>query len=221
MQGKVADKTLAPLNQLPVVCYSIRAFLTSQCVDHFTLVYRDQSQQVKLAHALSQIDLHGSPVEWVQGGRERQDSVYHALRIQPHSCTHVFIHDAARPLLSAASIQALSLAVIRDGAAALAHPVTDSIKRIPTAGQLVQSQLDDLDRAGLWAMETPQAFVRSDILSAYQHVHATGLSVTDDTAAAAAIGLRTTLVPNHTANLKITTADDLNYAAWRLQHICN
>jgi 2-C-methyl-D-erythritol 4-phosphate cytidylyltransferase len=217
MQGTVTDKTLAPLNGLPVLCHSIRAFLASGCIDRFTIVYRDAAQKAELEDALRQIDLQGTPLDWALGGDERQDSVYNALRIQPEFCTHVFIHDSARPLISTDSIQALHTAVLRDHAAVLAHPVTDTIKRIPTAEQLTQTELEDLDRSRLWAMETPQAFALPDILKAYQHVHDFGLRITDDTAAAATIGLNTTIVPNHAPNLKITTPEDLNYAAWLLQ----
>lgn len=217
MQGTVTDKTLAPLNGLPVICHSIRAFLASGCIDRFTIVYRDAAQKAELEDALRQIDLQGTPLDWALGGDERQDSVYNALRIQPEFCTHVFIHDSARPLVSTDSIQALHTAVLRDHAAVLAHPVTDTIKRIPTAEQLTQTELEDLDRSRLWAMETPQAFALPDILKAYQHVHDFGLRITDDTAAAATIGLNTTIVPNHAPNLKITTPEDLNYAAWLLQ----
>ncbi len=217
MQGTVTDKTLAPLNGLPVLCHSIRAFLASGCIDRFTIVCRDAAQKAELEDALRQIDLQGTPLDWALGGDERQDSVYNALRIQPEFCTHVFIHDSARPLVSTDSIQALHTAVLRDHAAVLAHPVTDTIKRIPTAEQLTQTELEDLDRSRLWAMETPQAFALPDILKAYQHVHDFGLRITDDTAAAATIGLNTTIVPNHAPNLKITTPEDLNYAAWLLQ----
>jgi 2-C-methyl-D-erythritol 4-phosphate cytidylyltransferase len=217
MQGTVTDKTLAPLNGLPVICHSIRAFLASGCIDRFTIVYRDAAQKAELEDALRQIDLQGTPLDWALGGDERQDSVYNALRIQPEFCTHVFIHDSARPLVSTDSIQALHTAVLRDHAAVLAHPVTDTIKRIPTAEQLTQTELEDLDRSRLWAMETPQAFALPDILKAYQHVHDFGLRITDDTAAAATIGLNTTIVPNHATNLKITTPEDLSYAAWLLQ----
>ena len=217
MQSTVADKTLAPLNGLPVLCHSIRAFLASGCIDRFTIVYRDAAQKAELEDALRQIDLQGTPLDWALGGDERQDSVYNALRIQAKACTHVFIHDSARPLVSAKLIQALHTAVLRDRAAVLAHPVADTIKRIPTTGQLIQIPLEDLDRSRLWAMETPQAFALPDILKAYQHVHDSSLRVTDDSAAVATIGLHTTLVPNHAANLKITTPADLSYAAWLLQ----
>ena len=217
MQSTVADKTLAPLNGLPVLCHSIQAFLASGCIDRFTIVYRDTAHKKELEAALNQIDLQGIPFDWVIGGDHRQSSVYNALRIQVKTCTHIFIHDSARPLVSAKSIQALHTAVLRDRAAVLAHPVTDTIKRIPNAEQLTQTTLEDLDRSHIWAMETPQAFALPDILKAYQHVHNSGLRVTDDSAAAATIGLNITLVPNNAANLKITTPADLSYATWLLQ----
>ena len=217
MQGTVADKILAPLNGLPVICHAIKAFLRSGIVDRFTIVYRDQAQHTALQTALSHIDLTGKSVDWVSGGGERQDSVYNALQAQAADCAYVYIHDCARPLISVDALRALQAATLRDQAAVLAHPVTDTIKRIANADQLEQTELEDLERARLWAMETPQAFACAKILQAYTHVREAGLSITDDTAAAATIGLHTTLVPNETPNPKITTPDDIRYAEWCLQ----
>lgn len=216
MQDTVQDKILEPLNGLPVLCHSVLAFLASNCIDRITIVYRDELQKTKLLAALSDIDLQNTPIDWTLGGAERQDSVYNALHILPPSCTHVLIHDSARPLVSIKSIQALHRAVIRDRAAVLAHPVVDTIKRIADAKQLNQTELEDLERSRLWAMETPQAFALPEILKAYKHVRSNKLHITDDTAAAASIGLKTTLVPNDTPNIKMTTPEDLSYAAWLL-----
>ena len=216
MQGTVEDKILASLNGLPVICHSIRAFLASGCIQRLTIVYRDKMQQSKLQNALSGIDLKMIPVDWVAGGNERQDSVYSALRSQPKTCTHVLIHDGARPLISAHSIRMLHTTVIRDQAAALAHPVSDTIKRIPSTKELTCIQLEDLDRSRLWAMETPQAFALELVLRAYKHVKESGITITDDTAALTSIGMSTTLVPNTSPNIKITSPKDLEYAAWQL-----
>ena len=216
MQDTVQDKVLEPLNGLPVLCHSILAFLASNCIDRITIVYRDESQKTKLLAALSDIDLQNTPIDWTLGGAERQDSVYNALHIQPPSCTHVLIHDSARPLVSIKSIRALHRAAIRDRAAVLAHPVVDTIKCIADAKQLNQTELEDLERSRLWAMETPQAFALPEIIKAYKHVRISNLHITDDTAAAASIGLKTTLVPNDTPNIKMTTPEDLSYAAWLL-----
>lgn len=216
MQGIVEDKTLALLGDLPVICHSIGAFIVSQCVQRLTIVYRDQEQRNAIERALKSIDMKGLSCDWVRGGARRQDSVYAALRNQPENCTHVFIHDCARPLVSSNSIRTLHSTVLRDRAAALAHPVNDTIKRIPQGAEMTQTSLEDLDRSRLWAIETPQAFELELILKAYEHVHQAGLQITDDTAAASAIGIGTTLVSNGTANIKITHPEDLEYAAWKL-----
>lgn len=214
MQGSVADKVLAPLAGEPVILHAARSFVQSGVIQHFTVVYRDEAQREQIDAALKPLQCN---VNYVPGGKERQDSVYNALKAQPEGCEYVFIHDCARPLVSVESLRALQHAVQADGAAVLAHTVTDTIKRIPEADQLKQTPLEDLERPRLWAMETPQAFSYSAILKAYNHVHQSGLVITDDTAAAATIGLKTTIVPNTTPNPKITTPADLDYIEWLLK----
>ncbi len=217
MQSRVKDKLLAPLNGLPVVCHSIRAFITSGCVQQFTIVYRDEKQKAALQESLKSIDLKQLPITWTKGGDRRQDSVHQALLSQSKSCSHVFIHDGARPLVSSDSLRRLHKTVLKDDSATLAHPVIDTIKRIPETRELAKATLNDLDRSRLWAVETPQAFDLKLILKAYEYVNETGLQITDDTAAISAIGLGTTLVPNDTTNLKITRPEDLDYAEWKLR----
>jgi 2-C-methyl-D-erythritol 4-phosphate cytidylyltransferase len=153
---------------------------------------------------------------WIEGGKERQDSVFHGLQALPSEASHTLIHDCARPLVTTDLIEKLIEAARHDGAASLAHPVIDTIKRIPAANELKRTTLEDLQRDRLWAMETPQAFRHADILKAYQHVIDEGLQITDDCAAAASIGIKTTLIHNTEPNPKITTAADLDYLGWLL-----
>ncbi|MFP4069178.1 MAG: 2-C-methyl-D-erythritol 4-phosphate cytidylyltransferase [Verrucomicrobiota bacterium] len=217
MQGSVEDKVLAPLKGLPVILYSVRAFLESGLIDRFTVVYRDVEQQSALAYPLREIDLQGMPVDWVQGGGERSDSVRHGLLAQTMDCEFVFIHDCARPLVTVDAIHRLHAVTLRDGAAVLAKPVTDTIKRLPEAGRIEQTDLEDLDRSRLWAMETPQAFRFISIFAAYEHVFRNGMQVTDDAAALAKIGKKVTLVPHADPNPKLTTPADLHYIEWLLE----
>lgn len=214
MQGTVADKVLAPLAGQPVILHSARAFIASGVTDRFTVVYRDEAQRSKIESAFKALDCK---LNFVPGGQERQDSVFNALQAQASNCDFVYIHDCARPLVSGDALRSLQDAVSKDGAAVLAHAVADTIKRIPAPGQLSQTELEDLERPRLWAMETPQAFAYSEILKAYQHVRDNGLVITDDTAAAATIGLKTSIVPNTTPNPKITTPADLDYIEWLLK----
>jgi len=216
MLGAVEDKILASLNGAPVINHSVRAFLASGFIDRFTIVYRDIEQSSALAYPLREFgDL---PVDWVQGGTERQDSVRHGLLAQTHECRYVYIHDCARPLVSRNALRLLREAVKRDGAAVLAKPVTDTIKRAPAGSALRNLILEDLDRNRLWSMETPQGFYFPDILAAYEHIKRNNLNVTDDTAALAMLGKTVTLVHNPDPNPKLTTPGDFRYLEYLLAH---
>lgn len=217
MQGCVADKILAPLHGRPVFAHSLSVFIESGVVGKIVIVYRDEAQRTALQQSVADVDTSDLPVLWVQGGAERQDSVLHALEAAS-PCEYVYIHDGARPLITVSALSAIRDAVQRDGAAVLAHPIVDTVKRIQDPNNLTLIELEDLDRRRLWGMETPQAFRYATILESYRHVKAAGLSITDDTAAAGTLGYRSTIVPNAHPNPKITTSADLAYIEWLLQN---
>lgn len=217
MLGSVTDKVLAPINGKPAILYSIQAFADASVVDQFIIVYRDEAQRSEIESILEKNGLSHLNILGVPGGSERQLSVIHALNIIDDTCEYVFVHDCARPCVRSEAIEELYAVVQQDGAACLAHPVVDTIKRIHANGDLRKQKMEDLDRSRLWAMETPQAFEFKSLLKAYQNVVKEKLKITDDTAAAATIGLHTTLVPNTQPNPKLTTPADLAY----IQHLLN
>lgn len=211
MQGQVEDKILAPINGQPALVYSLKAFDRSCVINSYLIVYRDEIQKKAIeaiiaAHGFGHLD-----IQVVLGGAERQLSVMKALNAINENCDYVFIHDCARPCITTKAIKDVYSAVQEDQAASLAHPVVDTIKRTEAANELRKLSLEDLDRSRVWAMETPQAFAFKNILKAYQNVIKKKLTITDDTAALATIGLKTTLVPNKRPNPKLTTPSDLSY----------
>ena len=208
MGDAIPDKTLAPLAGHPVIAHSAHAFQASGRVDHCIVVYRDAEQLQQLQTALASLEIK---TEFVQGGSTRQASVYNALQAVSDSTSQVFIHDAARPLISPAAIQQVDTALEKHEAVVLARPVTDTIKRIPASGEIEKTSLEDLDRDRLWAMETPQAFAFPAILEAYSKAFEAGRSFTDDAAVASQWGMPLTLVSNPDPNPKVTTPQDL---AW-------
>jgi 2-C-methyl-D-erythritol 4-phosphate cytidylyltransferase len=208
MRGTVRDKCLEPLVGKPVLAHSVRAFVESGVIGGFVIVCRDDAQQATIAAAL-----HFPPgfrVFWARGGAERQDSVLNGLEACPPHTGLVFIHDTARPLLTAASVRTLAARATETGAAVLAHRVKDTIKRIPeNATASAPARLEDLDRASLWAMETPQVFQHTLILDAYRRVARERARITDDVAAAVRAGHSVALVENLLPNPKITEPHDL------------
>ena len=219
MQAAAADKIMAPLAGRPVFAHSAAAFIVSGVADFYVIVYRDARQSLELSCYAP------TPALFVKGGRERQDSVANALAALPDDIRHVFIHDCARPLVRPEQLSALLRMVRRDGAAALAHRVVDTIKQITgshlpagpiRARALVRARTTTLDRARLWAMETPQVFARDLIVRAYAQVKRRRWRITDDVQAVERLGARVSLLENQHPNPKLTAPVDLVYLEFLL-----
>lgn len=145
----------------------------------------------------------------VDGGAERSDSVAKALEVVDESCEFVAIHDAARPCLTAELINAVFDAAITHGAALLAIPVADTIKRVGVE----RFTTDTVERAGLYLAQTPQVFRREWLLKAYANRARIGPKVTDDTQLIEAVGYQCAVVEGSPLNIKITSQSDLRLAS--------
>ncbi len=139
------------------------------------------------------------------GGAERSDTVRSGLRALPHSATHVAVHDAARPLARPELIDRVVAAALEHGAALPALLVVDTLKR-STDGQ---ATLQTVDRAGLFAVQTPQVFRRDWLEAAYAAAEKTGFAGTDDAAYVERLGYAVRLVAGDRDNLKVTLPEDL------------
>lgn len=217
MRGAVEDKALAPLAGRPVFLHSVDAFLESGSVGEMVFVFRDDAQQKALEQSLLGVLPETIGCRFVQGGAERALSVAKGLDALQPDTRLVFIHDAARPLIHASAIRDLRQLAESDGAAALAHAVTDTIKRLPQSQQLRRTRPEDLDRSRLWAMETPQAFDAATIRLAYAKALRQGCCVTDDAAALTVLGRSVSLLENTRPNPKLTSPQDFAYAEWLLR----
>jgi 2-C-methyl-D-erythritol 4-phosphate cytidylyltransferase len=148
----------------------------------------------------------GADVTWVPGGKTRSESVRLALAAAGPG-DPVLIHDAARPLVSAQLAEDVLAALAErpvDGAIAAA-PVTDTIKRAGEDGVI----LETLERAALWAVQTPQVFRREALeraLDVPEHVLA---QATDDAWLVERAGGTVAVVAAPRENIKVTTALDL------------
>ena len=141
------------------------------------------------------------------GGASRQASVQRGLEALASSAPDlVLIHDAARPFVSSKTISNVIAALETRPAALAALAVTDTLKRSGGDGFVT----DTVARAGLWRAQTPQGFHFAPILNAHRAAAEKGLDTfTDDAAIAEWAGLDVAIVEDLTANIKITTAEDL------------
>lgn len=145
-------------------------------------------------------------VPWivVPGGSRRQDSVRNGLE-HMRDVDAVAVHDGARPFIPRGSVRRVWQASATTGAAILALPVADTLKRVHQ-GEIVGG----VDRSELWAAQTPQVFSRELLREAHAQAETHAWTMTDDAGLIEAIGGRVLVVPGSPWNIKITTPDDLH-----------
>jgi 2-C-methyl-D-erythritol 4-phosphate cytidylyltransferase len=200
------DKILADLAGKPVLRHAVEAFQSAESIDAIVLV---GSAPVIAAAGHWPEDATLSKLQAVvPGGPERQDSVRLGLAAVPEGTTHVAVHDAARPLISPVAINETIAATRQHGAAVLARPIPDTVKRVDESGWITST----VDRSGLWAMETPQASRLDWLAAALENVAAKGLHVTDEVSALQEAGHAVHAVRSHAPNLKITWPEDIDTA---------
>ena len=144
-------------------------------------------------------------VQIADGGAERFESVGNALALLQSEAEYVAIHDAVRPCITEALIDAVFAKAVQTGAALLAVPVTDTLKQVD-AQQQVQGTPP---RKGLWLAQTPQVFRRDWIVDAHANRAKLGKDITDDAQLIEAAGHPVYVVEGSPSNLKITTKADL------------
>jgi 2-C-methyl-D-erythritol 4-phosphate cytidylyltransferase len=144
----------------------------------------------------------------VPGGERRQDSVLAGLEQVPEDFAGVvLVHDAARPLVEPALIDAVAAAAAAAGAALPVVPVVDTIKRV-SEGRVTGT----VDRSELQAAQTPQGFRIEVLTRAYEQAFRERLTVTDEAMAVERLGEPVVAVPGSPLNRKITTPEDLAWA---------
>jgi 2-C-methyl-D-erythritol 4-phosphate cytidylyltransferase len=124
----------------------------------------------------------------------------------------VAVHDAARPLITPEQIERVFELCRAHHAAALGEPVNDTLKRA-TGDYFI---CGSVDRESLYALQTPQIFLRKLLTEAYESVALEKLSVTDETSAVERLGAKIVIVPSEDFNFKITYPGDLPLAEFIL-----
>lgn len=198
-----ADKLLMEVAGRPVVAHTWERFDRSGVINEIVLVIREGQDRAfeRIAAALAP----HKPYKLVTGGKERQDSVWNGLEALSPNVEFVAIQDGARPCATGKLIAATFAGAKEVGAAVAAQRVTDTIKESGDGQRIAKH----LDRARLWAVQTPQTFRVEVIRRALTAVREKRLIMTDDTAACEMIGQPVKLVASDEPNPKLTFEDDV------------
>lgn len=205
------DKLFATIAGEPVIAHTIRAFDLARSVSEIIVVAREERHEEirRIARDTGLQKLRSTVV----GGERRQDSVRAGLERVRAEAKYVAVHDAARPLTIPEQIERVFEQCRLHGAAALAQPVNDTLKRAD-ADLLISGSVD---RHQLYAMQTPQIFERKLLEDAYRAVYAEEILVTDEVSAVERLGEKVALVLSENLNFKITYPRDLPVAEFVLR----
>jgi 2-C-methyl-D-erythritol 4-phosphate cytidylyltransferase len=208
--GDPTPKQYLPLAGRPLLAWTLDALLATAPRALVLVVAPDDARADAVAAP------YGEVVTVLrEGGAERAHSVLAGLaHLAPRAADDdlVLVHDAARPCITPALVEAV-LAAAADGpdGALLATPVAETVKR-DVDGAVAET----LDRSALWLAQTPQVFPFARLHGALGDALAAGEAVTDEAAAVERTGGRPRLVPGTARNLKVTRPGDLELAAFWL-----
>lgn len=199
--GSGIPKQFLKIEGKTVLVKTALAFSQNQYVDSFFVVTGQEFIE-KSEKMLDGIDkFRGSVV----GGKERQDSVYHGLKILPSDIDYVLVHDAARPFISQNIINRVIEKTVEKEAAVVAVPVKDTIKIINTNNTFKNT----LIRSDLRGIQTPQGFKKELLLNAYEQAFKEEFYGTDDSSLVERMGVPVYAVDGEYSNIKITTKEDM------------
>ena len=202
--GLGGNKVFYPIEGRSVLARCLDAFERSGRFDGAALVLSEADEA-----AFAELSEREGPFPLVRttarGGATRRDSVMNGLLALPEDCEIVAIHDAARPFVSDAVIEATLASAEAHGSGVICTPVVDTIKQLMPDGSVVSPPRD-----ALRAVQTPQAFDFRKILAAHLRAREEDLAVTDDAMLFEHYygGVRLVTAEGAEANRKLTTRAD-------------
>lgn len=202
--GAGKNKLFIELRGLPIIVHTLKVFENDhRCAGIILVIHPEEKmefQQLLQKHDIKKV------LSLVAGGKERQQSVYHGLK-EVTTDGIVLVHDGARPFIHPTMISELLTATEKDGAAVVAVPVKDTIKKVRN-----KTVLETIERSSLWAIQTPQAFRVSLLLTAHKEAEKNAFQGTDDASLVEQLGIGVTVVEGTYDNIKLTTPEDLYFA---------
>lgn len=146
-------------------------------------------------------------VKVTEGGKERQNSIYNALKYDNNSDI-ILVQDGVRPFLKEKYIEECCRVVAEERLGAVVGvQVKDTIKVINENFEVVSTP----KRADLIAVHTPQAFEGKLLKEAYEIAERENFLGTDDSSLVERIGGKVKIVLGDYDNIKITTQEDLKF----------
>lgn len=203
-------KTFTSINGTPLLVHTLKRIHREESIMEIIPVLRQQD--INYGFELAKDNNLNKIKKIAQGGRERQDSIFNALKLiekdGADTCNKylVLIHDGARPIIPDGTIEMLiDQLSSADGAAPGIKP-KDTLKEV-SSDEIISSTID---REKIRAIQTPQAFSFNIIKKAYDMAYEDGYYATDDAALVEKAGGKVKIIPGSPFNIKVTSTEDVD-----------
>ena len=203
MSGDI-NKVFLQLLSKPVIYYTLKEFQDCGLIDEITVVAQKDDfkkiDEIKNKYHISKIK------KIVEGGKERQDSVYSGLISIKNAKNDdaIAVHNGSNPLVTENEISECTRAAKKYGAATVGFPLKDTIKKVENG-----FAEKTIERKNLFQIQTPQCIQYGLFLEAFENAKKKNLKVTDDASLVESLGKKVKIVPCSYENIKITTRNDL------------
>jgi len=205
--GGTRPKPFLEIGGRSILSYTIEAFLK---VDEVAQVIVPVSEEWmgEVQGIFESLKSRDVDFEVVNGGSERQYSIYNALKKVDDKVDLIAVHDAVRPFISETLIKKTCKMAFDFGGAIVGVPAKDTIKQVDDELSIRNTP----DRKFLWQAQTPQIFKKELLIKAYESAINESFIGTDDASLVERIGGEVKMVEGERENLKITYPVDLKIA---------
>lgn len=197
--GAGMNKVYMPLGDKCVLWHTVAAICKSGAADEIVVVTGAEDFD-RCRAILKEFDI---PSKIVEGGATRQQSVMNGLSVA-RGC-FAAVHDGARALITPEQFAAVVADAKKYGAASLGVPPKDTIKTADENGIITGT----VARQSAYLIQTPQVFLRADLLDAHNRAMADGYTVTDDCMLMEREGVKIKITEGSYENIKLTTPEDI------------
>jgi 2-C-methyl-D-erythritol 4-phosphate cytidylyltransferase len=204
--GAARPKQFLALAGRPILAHTVAVFENCHAVDGIFIIAPAEEMD-PVQREIVEANGFQKVLKVVRGGRVRQQSVWNGLKAVTGDWDIVVVHDGVRPLIRTELIEAGIAEARKTGAAIVAVPARDTVKRRRPGGHL-----ETLPREEIWLAQTPQTFQFSLLFEAHRKGAQDLYKGTDDACLVERMGREVTLIPGDEFNLKITTPQDLRLA---------
>lgn len=200
--GTETPKQYLKFHGKELIAYTLEVFQKNKLVDEIIISaepsYFSLLEEIKKKFNLTKIS------KFVEGGEERQDSVYNALKsTNANDDDLIAVHDAARPLLPDYILTRAINTAKEKGNALVCLKARDTLLK---GDKIVKEYVD---RTEMYYVQTPQIFKNIDLMKAMKKAYEKNFIGTDESMLVKQLGIDINIVEGSMLNFKVTTMTDI------------